>query len=437
MAWSIAQTADLRQSVVSASFAITFGATPTIANRLYFVLVNNNNTSVTAPVGLTVLDSSIAATCSVRTYFRDVQSGDGKTWTFTIGTAALGGLIAYEVASGGPVIGINAHAVTTGTASFPADASVTTTNAGELIVAGGIALGTTGTTTWTAGAGYTQDFDNSEPFNTAADIGQHQTQVSAGVIATGLVTAGSGWSIGTGFGAQFIVAFSPLTIVLMNPVDYILQRIGTSGQNIGAGGGVAFDLPSLTIQVGLKRRLYIVSPAALTSIIAVNPSVGTATVTDLGSITGDAIPQHYGYVEFTGVANTLGGAAFSVFDANGNQMNITTVVDTALTTSPSELTFSTPSSAAQTSAVSGGRTPYTVASSDTGVATVSVSGSTVTVTPVALGACTITVTDTSSGFTSGGNLYGWADNISTTIAVAVGPGGALSRAVVAHLGELI
>jgi hypothetical protein len=185
---------------------------------------------------------------------------------------------------------------------------------------------------------------------------------------------------------------------------------------------------ALTIQIGLTRRLYVVSPGALTTVSVINTGIATATVTDLGNTTGGSpTTYHYGYVEFTGVANTLGGTAATVTDGVGNILNISLVVDTALTVSPTELSFTGASAPAQTSTIAGGRTPYTVLSSDTSIATVSVAGTTVTVTPVANGACTITVTDGSSGFTSGGLIYGWADNISTTIAVAVGVlGGATS-----------
>ena len=426
MAWSVVQTADLCQSSNSTSFAITFGATPTQGNRLYFALVYNNNGTITPPAGLTAVDTLTSATISIRTYARDVQPGDGTTWTFTLGTTGMGGLIAYEAASGGPVIVTDVHAVTVGTAAFPADASVTTTYNGELIVAGGIALGTTGTTTWVAGSGYTQDFEHTSALNVVGDIGEHQTQATAGSIATGLVAAGSGWSLGVGFGAQFIVAFAPRTVNAIVPVDFNIRRYAQTGQNTSAGGGFGFLYPSLTIQVGLARRLYIVSPGPLATVTTGNAGVGTATVTNLGLIVGDVTTQYYGYVEMTGVANTLGGVVFTVTDANGNVQLVTTVVDTALTTSPTEIAFPSSGSAAMTFTVSGGRSPYTVASSDTGIATVSVVGSTATVTPIAPGACTITVTDTSSGFTSSGNLYGWADNISTTVAVAVGGTGATS-----------
>ena len=207
--------------------------------------------------------------------------------------------------------------------------------------------------------------------------------------------------------------------------ELLFTRIPSTGQPFLTGFTPLN--PALTIQVGLARRLYIVAPSALASVSVINTGIASATVTDLGNTTGGSpSTYHYGYVEITGVANTLGGTALTVKDTFGNVLNVSLIVDTALTVSPTELTFSTPSSSPQTSTISGGRSPYTVASSDTGVATVGVSSSTVTVTPVANGACTITVTDGSSGFTSGGLIYGWADNITTTIAVAVGAGGATS-----------
>lgn len=233
----VVQTKDSLHSTNAGSAAITFGTTLTAGNIILFALVYNNNGTVNPPASLTVNNTSLSAGASIRLYSRAVHQGDSSTWTFTFGTSGLGGLIGYEV-SGCSMIGtLDGNAATVGTAAFPADASITTATAGNLIIAGGIAMGTTGTTTWNLGSGYSQDFLNNSALNVVGDIGESRTQGSAGAIATGLVTAGSGWSVGTGFGAQFIFGVPPSSYLGITDPDAILTRQIDTGTITSGGSG--------------------------------------------------------------------------------------------------------------------------------------------------------------------------------------------------------
>src|SRR5271166_1789671 len=191
------QTAEQRNTIGATSYSITFGVTPTVGNTLYFAISYAYNGTFTPPAGLTADDSSLSATISMRTFHRVVQSGDGQTWTFTLGTSGNGGLIAYEVPGT-----LDVHNITTTTGSDP---SITTTVNGELVIAGGIArdAGAGGSVSWTLGSGYTQDFlNNAAVTATVGDIGEHQTQSSSGTISTNIVDP-----LGNGGAGSYVTLF--------------------------------------------------------------------------------------------------------------------------------------------------------------------------------------------------------------------------------------
>ena len=100
-----------------------------------------------------------------------------------------------------------------------------------------------------------------------------------------------------------------------------------------------------------------------------------------------------GALLITGVS--AGSATITVTDSDSNSMTVAVTVVPPLDVSETSLSLSI--GATGTCTISGGTTPYTAASSDTAVATVSVSGDTLTVTGVSAGSATITVTDSDSG----------------------------------------
>jgi len=165
------------------------------------------------------------------------------------------------------------------------------------------------------------------------------------------------------------------------------------------------------------------------AVTALAPSFATATATHIGPLTGSSPALYYGFVTFTGVAITTTSttiAQFDIIDLNGDHLIVDCPVETSLAATPSEIAFSSAGAAVQTTTISGGTVPYTAVSSDTSIATVSVASPVITVTPVAPGSCYITVTDTYSGYTTGGKLLGFADDITLIIPVSVGGTGATS-----------
>ena len=104
------------------------------------------------------------------------------------------------------------------------------------------------------------------------------------------------------------------------------------------------------------------------------------------SITGSTL-------SVTGIAT--GSAAITVNDGNADSVAVHITVTPSLNVNPTSLSLF--AGAASTCTISGGKPPYNAASSDTAVATVSVSDNTLSVNGVAAGSATVTVTDTSSG----------------------------------------
>jgi FtsP/CotA-like multicopper oxidase with cupredoxin domain len=93
-----------------------------------------------------------------------------------------------------------------------------------------------------------------------------------------------------------------------------------------------------------------------------------------------------------------GSCILTVADTSGLTANVSVTVTAAaaaITVAPNSLAYASPTAAAQTAAISGGKPPYAVQGC-TSVATASISGSTLTVTPSAAGSCTLAVTDSAS-----------------------------------------
>jgi hypothetical protein len=188
----------------------TFTNTPAVGNVMLALVGKASNSAVTAPSGWTADASSVTASASAYLYHRSVQPGDGKSysWSWT-GSVAAGSTI-WEVSgqnAGTPIDVTNALGHTT-----TSTVSITTTIDGDLIVAGVIGqdnIGGIGTSTFTAGGGYTTDLNsfNASGNSTRAmgNFAEHQTQVTHGAINDGVTVGyfnGEIWEARGIFGVQ-------------------------------------------------------------------------------------------------------------------------------------------------------------------------------------------------------------------------------------------
>jgi hypothetical protein len=130
---SIVQSAFARGS--SSSLTATLGSSPTVGNMLLFVLLGdpthgNTSSSPTSPSGVALYDSGFVSNYEqVFFYEREVQSGDGTSWTFT-GIQDTTNLAIFEISnfsstnfSSGACSGINSATLTTGSLASPADSA--------------------------------------------------------------------------------------------------------------------------------------------------------------------------------------------------------------------------------------------------------------------------------------------------------------------------
>ena len=134
---------------------------------------------------------------------------------------------------------------------------------------------------------------------------------------------------------------------------------------------------NLSLSTGTTNTCAISGGIAPYGVVSSNTTVATATIS--GST-----------LSVTGVA--AGPATITVSDSDAGSVTVAVAVTPALSVSPTSLSL-TAGGTASSCAISGGTAPYTAASSDTTVATVSINGSLLTVTGVSAGTTTITVRD--------------------------------------------
>jgi len=135
----------------------------------------------------------------------------------------------------------------------------------------------------------------------------------------------------------------------------------------------------MTLQSGQSLTSLAQNGRAAFTTSTTNSGIATATVSgNTITVTGHS---------------TAGTATITVTDADGEQATISVTVKTAVSATPSTLSFATQVSANQTSTAAGGTSPYLATSDNPSVCTCSVSGTTVTVTPVGPGSTTVHVQD--------------------------------------------
>lgn len=118
---------------------LTLGSAPTPGNTLLFVQAGRN-ISLTAPSGLTLLESDLGASSSTQAtqaWYRTAQPGDGVAWAFT-GASDYENLAVFEISGVTGAVGYPAHGAMSGsgttTITTPALSAPVDPNALRLLV---------------------------------------------------------------------------------------------------------------------------------------------------------------------------------------------------------------------------------------------------------------------------------------------------------------
>lgn len=159
---------------------------------------------------------------------------------------------------------------------------------------------------------------------------------------------------------------------------------------------------SISVTVGSIDPLFTTAPSAVTVGVGATSSVytigGGSQVYDVGVSNKQVatIGRSGNTFIITGV--TAGKATISVKDSVGAAITIDLIVgssDAMFTTAASDITLAI--GAANTYKIGGGNTPYSVGSSNVGVATASILGSDLTITAISAGSATVVVRDAIAG----------------------------------------
>lgn len=334
-----------------------------------------------------------------------VTVGLGNVSLFTTAPGAinvgLGGSGAYTVGGGKP-----AYSVSTSDASVASVALngstfvVTGASAGTAKITVGDAAGATVAIDVTVSAGTGQSLFTTAPGS-----------VTVGVGATASFTAGGGKPAYTASTSNAAVA-----TVTLSGSGFVITGVGPGAAQITVGDANGSSVPiAVTVPSGTGQSLFTTAPGNVSvavgasgnytagggspaySVSTSNAAVATVTLSGTSFV-------------ITGVSS--GVAQVNVGDTTGNAVEILVTVGAGggtpslFTTAPGAITLG--AGVSGTYAVAGGRPGYSVSTSDSAVATASLSGTTLTINGVSAGTAQIKVGD------SGGD--------SVTINVTVGSG---------------
>lgn len=215
MAITLVQTVD---KVFGASTGVVMGNT-TSGNTMIVVVGDNSNSSAVGHVS-TITDSqgntyvqAVGVAQSTNTnceiwYAKNITGGTTPTVTITLSAAATENGVIVREYSGldtiSPLDQTNSGAGTTG-ATLSSSATSTTTQANELVVAGGVQ--TNGTSSWSLGSGYGNLDQKSNAFASNVSVAAEDQTVSS----TGTYTGTFGWSGSNGSWCVVIATFKAAT----------------------------------------------------------------------------------------------------------------------------------------------------------------------------------------------------------------------------------
>ena len=327
-----------------------------------------------APAGFSHLGVRATGTLASIDVFWRVGDGSTTSYTFTPTTAVESVVELMEWGGTSLSVGNSTADGTSQTAgtTWTAPSLNKAVSGGVVLTAGGDDFG--GTTTLSAGTGQT--------------LG-HSTNGST------LGTLGVEWETlpdtsNPAFQATFSSTNSHVHVCLA--VEILpMTVLGVYSPDAGATGVAKTITP--TAGTGSTANLVkitevVTTGGVLTNVVSGGTSPYTADTTDHTVATASLVGTT---LTITGVG--VGSCNVLVKDSLGNIVLFGALDVTGLSCSPASFVFISYTSAAQTGTISGGTSPYMVATSDATIATVGIVGSTVTITPVGAGTCLITVTD--------------------------------------------
>src|SRR5579872_4415580 len=243
------------------SLAATFGSTPTVGNLMFAIVVNHNSSTVTAPAGWTNLDPQFGGPTRntwMQTYYRFVQAGDGKTYTWTFGTAISPTIIIFEKAGVNASTPFNQHQGTniSTLGTVFSTASLTPSVLNCLPIA---AFSEPNTNSYTVKTGWTNSVF--QPGASAVEVQNGPVTSDTSTPIQGQVTWGSSTA-----GVAYLVLLAPATsLPSVIPTAMSFASSSSSTQNATVSGG---SLP------------YVSPPSSSNSAVATATiSSGVVTVT--------------------------------------------------------------------------------------------------------------------------------------------------------------
>ena len=280
---------------------------------------------------------------------------------------------------------LDATAVATGSSATPNSGNLTTTVAGDLLLA---TVGTTNPATFTAGTAYTiRDFVPAEP--STKHIGEDRIQSAAGIASAGAsLTASDSWG-------AVLAAFKPAGGVAGSPAS-ITASAGTPQSatintafatqlqatvkdpfnNPVSGATVTFTAPASgaggTLAGGVTTATTNASGVATAAIFTANTTAGTYTVT--ASVSGVSTPASFSLTNLAGAAASIAATAgtpqsAAVNAAFATQLQATVKDSFSNPVSGATVAFTAPGSGASGTFAGGVNTATTNAS---GIATAAV-----------------------------------------------------------------
>jgi len=255
--------------------------------------------------------------------------------------------------------------------------------------------------------------------------------VGSGSVATLYITAPSAVTVAVGDHPSYTVGggSAPYTVSSSNTNIVTATVSGTTLTVNGVAAGTAqvsvFDLLgnsvplTVTVGTGSASTLYMTAPSAITVAPLTTSTYLVGGGTPLYSVsTSNAKVATAAVVGTTLTVNAIaaGTAQITVFDATGKSVNTLATVSsgaaatTLYVTAPSAVTVAIGATPNPTYTIGGGTGPYVGSSSNTDIATASVSGTTLTITGVAVGVAQLKVFD--------------ATGAAVTVSVTVGSGSA-------------